>query len=101
MIRINIDGHDKALDQVDPAWIKNQIEKGRASGMPVCVRVTLKSAGADVVFVSGGCPSMGGGGRMANPKEKHFLDLWARLGLTNVSFQADKLIKFLGDIKSQ
>ena len=99
MVRINIDGQDKALDQVTPSWIKDQIERRRASGAPVCVLVTLKSADAEVVFQSGGCPHGLGGSRLPNPKEKHLLELWARLGLNQVNFQIDRLIRFLGDIK--
>jgi hypothetical protein len=99
MVRINIDGTDRALSEVTPTWIKDRIEQARAAGLPVCVRVTLITSGADVAFATAGCPSTGGGWRAPNPKEKHLLDLWTRLGLDQLNFSIDKLLRFLGDIK--
>jgi hypothetical protein len=41
MINVKINGAERALNDVDPNWVNEQINRRRQDGAAICVRVTI------------------------------------------------------------
>jgi len=50
MIRIRIGETEKNLENVEENWINQQINRRRADGISVCVRVIVKNLDIDMVL---------------------------------------------------
>jgi len=50
MITVRIGETEKELGQVDESWINQQINRRRADGITVCVRVFIKKHDVDMVL---------------------------------------------------
>lgn len=99
MIRVYIDGTDRAIDQVTPSWLREEIESRREAGQTVCVRVTIKCGSLNIALATPGCATGGGGGRDPNAQEKEILELWAKRGMDRNDFNVGQLTAFLSQIK--
>ena len=100
MITITIESVTKHLDDaLSGGWLAQQIERRRAAGMPVCVKVHVQHhPDVDMVLATPGCPA-GGGGRPPRRAEKGIFDYWEKCGLDNARFTADQLISFLRSLR--
>lgn len=99
MITIRIAEEERQLDALDEQWINQQINRRRADGQSVCVRVTVHEGDLDMVLSTPTCPTSGRGGRPPRPKEKEVFDLWGRRGLNDANFTSGNLVAFLRQLK--
>ncbi len=98
MITVRIAEEERQLDAADEQWINQQINRRRADGQTVCVRVTVHKDDLDVVLSTPNCAS-GGGGRPPRPREREVLDLWNQRGLNDINFTGGSLVAFLKQLK--
>lgn len=99
MITIKIVEEERQLDAVDQQWINQQVNRRRADGQAVCIRVTVREGELDMVLSTPGCGTSGGGGRPPRPQEKEVLDLWNQRGLNEAAFTGGNLVAFLKQLK--
>lgn len=99
IVTIQIGANQRSLNNVDESWINQQINDRRSDGQPVCVRVTIRSSGLNMVLSTPNCVSSGGSSRLPNAQEKRIFDLWDLRGLNKDNFTGGNLIAFLKQIK--
>lgn len=99
MIRIRIGDEERELASADEHWINQQINRRRADGQSVCVRITVHEGDLDMVLTTPTCGTSGGGGRPPRPREKEVFELWNQRGLNDVNFTGGNLVAFLKQIK--
>ena len=95
MINIRIGNEERKLEDAEESWINQQINRRRAAGESICVRVRIKDDHLDLILQTPTCPSGGGGGRTPNPHEREIIDIWNKLGLNKAHFAGGNLIAFL------
>jgi hypothetical protein len=95
MITIRINDEERDLSGADEQWINQQINRRRAAGETVCVRITIHEDNINVVLATPTCGGGGGGGRPPNPREGAVLDLWDKRGLNEASFTGGNVVAFL------
>ncbi len=100
MIRIRIGNDERELSSVDEHWINQQINRRKADGQTVCVRVTVREGDLDMVLATPTCGASGGGGRPPRPQEKEVFDLWNLRGLNDVEFSGGNVVAFFKQLKS-
>lgn len=98
MIRIRIANEERQIETADANWINQQINRHRADGHSVCVRVIIHGNGLDMVLSTPSCGA-GGGGRPPTIQEKYIFDLWEKHGLNNADFNGGNLVSFLNQLK--
>ncbi len=69
-------------------------------GLPVCVKVTIKSGDIDMILSTPSCVPSGDAGRPPRPKEKEIFDLWDKRGLNSDNFIIGQLNALLNQIKN-
>ncbi|MFH1671806.1 MAG: hypothetical protein ABIF87_00025 [Pseudomonadota bacterium] len=99
MIRVRIGDAERELSSVSESWINQQINRRRADGQSVCVRVIIRQEELNMTLSTQSCPK-GSGGRPPNRYEKQVFDLWEQRGLNRDKFTGGKLISFLKQLKS-
>jgi len=95
MIRVRIGDSERKFDEASPQWINEQINRRRADGHPVCVRVLINIGTVNLALATGDCPGGGGGDRPPNDQEKALLETWERLHLHTSDFTGGNLVAFL------
>ncbi len=100
MIRIRIGETEKEFGSADESWINQQINRRRAEGQTVCVRVTVHEGDLNMVLSTPSCVTSGGGGRPPSPREKELFDLWNQRGLNDTDFTGGNLVAFLKQLKN-
>lgn len=99
MIRVQIGGDAREFERADSQWVNEQLNRRRADGLAVCVRVTVETGGLRLVLATAACGPASGGGRPPNAREKDVVDLWARCGLNDERFTGGQLVAFLQQLK--
>lgn len=97
-VRIGTDERDMTSD-IDEHWINQQINRRRADGERVCVRVTINESGLNVVLATPTCGG-GGAGRAPNASESEVIALWLSRGLNQADFIGGNLVAFLKQLRS-
>jgi hypothetical protein len=100
MIKIQIGGEERELQNADEQWINQQINRRREEGQTVCVRVTVLEGDLDMVLATPTCKASGGGSRPPRPGERKVFDLWKKRGLDKADFTGGDLVAFLKQLKS-
>lgn len=95
MVRIRIGDMERELGGADEHWINQQINRRRADGQSVCVRVNIQRNDLNMGLCTPSCGPIGGRGRPPNNREKRVFDLWDQRGLNNVDFAGGNLVAFL------
>lgn len=95
MIRIRIGDEERELVSADEHWINQQINRRRADGRTVCVRVTVQEGDLNMALSTPTCGPSGGGRRPPRPREKRVFDLWNQRGLNDADFAGGNLVAFL------
>jgi hypothetical protein len=100
MNTISIGNESRPLEQADPEWITQQIQRRRQDAASVCVRVQINSSDLNISFATTpSCASSGGGGgRPPNAREREVLDLWAKHGLTDPQFSPGGVVAFVKQV---
>ena len=99
MNRIWIGGAERRLEDADPQWIHEQLERRRREGGETCVRIEIHVDGADVALSTPNCPSRSGARREANELEKSLFDLWERHQLRDAKFTAGNVVAFVQQVR--
>lgn len=99
MIRIRIGEAERELANADEHWITQQINRRRANGQTVCVRVTVHDGELNMELSTPTCETSGRG-RPPRPKEKKVFDLWNKLGLDEADFTGGNLVAFLKQLRN-
>lgn len=99
MSTIKITDVERQLDTADEQWINQQINRRRADGQFVCVRLTTHEGGLNIVLSTPNCATSGSGGRHPTPQENEVFDLWDQRGLNNADFTSGNLVAFLKQLK--
>lgn len=88
------------MRESNESWINEQINKRREAGEPVCVRVTVKTSDADLVFSSPGCATSGRAvSRELSRIENQIRELWQKRGLNTNDFTGGSVVAFLKQLE--
>ena len=98
MIRVQIGTSERAIENADPSWITEQINRRRRDGQTVCVRVRIDDSRANMILTTPACAGAGGGNRPPNAQESEIFDLWEKRGLNKGDFAPGNLIAFLNQL---
>lgn len=99
MIRVIIGDTERELSSADPQWINEQINRRRADGVSVCVKVLIDGNPVNLALATPNCASSaGGGGRPLNAEEQGVVALWEKLHLNTQEFTGGNLVAFLRQI---
>ncbi len=99
MIKIIIGEAERELGAIDESWVTQQINRRRADGLSVCVRVFVKEGGLDMILSTPNCEPIGGGRRPPRPDEKSVINLWEQEKLNEPDFTGGNLIAFLKQLR--
>jgi hypothetical protein len=94
MISVSIGAIEFPLDGVSEDWLHSQIHGRRKDGVPVVVRVTIKTPDLDMVLCTPS-PDASAPGRRPYPSEVPVLNLWCMFKLDRADFRSIDLISFL------
>jgi hypothetical protein len=95
MSKIQIEASEHKLCDVSESWINHHVHARQEDRQSVCVKVTLKSDGVDMVLSTPQCSHGRGGGRRPNEKEEAIFKLWDKEHLNEPNWTADNLIVFV------
>lgn len=99
MITIRIAEAERDMNNIDESWINQQINRRRADGLSVCVRVIVREDDLNLILSTPTCSASGGSGRPLQPREKAVFDFWNKCGLSESDFTAGDLIGFLRKLR--
>lgn len=99
-VHVKIGSDERALGDVDPNWINQEINQRRRDGESVCVIVRIQTDRLDMVLRTPTCGPTGGGGRQATAEERRVFDLWDKRGLNQSTFNGGNLVAFLEQLDS-
>ena len=99
MLTVTIGQSQRQMDEVDEAWINQQINGRRADGRPVCVQVSIVTNDVNVALATPQCAGGGGGGRPPTPRERRILDEWAQHRLNTPDYSGGQVIAFLRAVR--
>lgn len=99
MIRVRIGDAERELSTVSEDWLNQQINRRRADGHSVCIRVIILQDQLNMTLSTPSCPK-GVGNRPPNRYEQQVFDLWEKSGLNTEQFTSGNLITFLKQLKS-
>lgn len=98
VVRIQIADETRMLTEADPEWINQQVNRRKADGLSVCVRVMIEEGSVHLNLSTPGCAALGGGSRIPNAEEQRILDLWRKHHLDEASFTGGNVVSFLKQI---
>ncbi|MBU0910490.1 MAG: hypothetical protein KKA54_15700 [Proteobacteria bacterium] len=100
MIRVRIGDSERELPSLSESWIYQQINRRKADGLSICVRVFINDDRLNMSLSSAGCPQDTTGGRPPTRYEKEIFDLWEKRGLNMENFHGGNLVAFLKQLKA-
>ena len=100
MVKIKIGEIEKEWSEVDEHWINQQINRRRADGLTVCVRVIVQKDDLNMILSTPACATSKMRGRTPRPREKELFDLWDKRGLNDADFTGGNLVAFLKQLKN-
>lgn len=95
MVILEIGAAQRPVDRADEEWINQQIDRRRADGQTVCVKITVDQNGLNLMLSTPSCGARGPGGRRPRAREKEIFDLWAQAGLNDPQFTGADVLMFL------
>jgi len=100
MITIRIGDEERDLGVVDADWIHRRIDRQRAQGCDVCVKISVRKGELNMLLSTAACQRCAAGNRRPNLEEKRVFDLWERWGLDECDFATTHLVAFLRELRS-
>ncbi len=96
-VRVKIEVEERSLEDVEPSWVIEQVNRHRRANQPVFVQVNIRTDGVTMTLASPECgPSLGGGGgRGPNRREQEVFELWHQMGLDQHDFNGGHVNAFL------
>lgn len=101
MIKVQIGESELELSNTSESWINQQINRRRADGLSVCVRVKIQNSRLNMTLSTPTCPAGYSGGRAPNRYETEIFDLWEKRGLNKDNFTGGNLIAFLKQLNAK
>lgn len=95
IIKIRIGQSEKDLKDATESWINHQVQERAHDGRPVCVQITVKCPGIDIILSTPQCGGGGGGFRQPNPKEHEIFEIWNCRHLDQNNWEVGNLLAFL------
>lgn len=99
-IRIQIGKSERAIEEIEPNWITEQINRRRHEDVPVCVRITINTGSINLSLATSDCPKSSASSRKPNTQENEIFDLWERLHLNNSGFSPGNLVAFIKQLRN-
>lgn len=99
MVKVIIGDVEKELGNTDESWINQQINRRRADGQSVCVRVIVEEGDMNMMLSTPTCKPSGGRSRPPRPNERIIFDLWSQAGLDKYDYTGGNLTGFLKQLK--
>ena len=99
MITITIEGMSRELDQADPYWIHQQVNRRHDDGQPVCVRFAIDEPDAKMTLATPACAVNGSGGRKPNAIEQEIFEQWHKHRLNSSEFSGGNVISFMRQLE--
>ena len=99
MIRVRIGDSEREFSSISEGWVNQQINRRRADGQNVCVRVIIRHGQLNMTLSTPSCPQ-GTSGRPPNRHEKQVFDLWEKRGLNKDQFTGGNLVAFLKQLNN-
>ena len=100
MVTVIIGNSERGIDGATMSWLSEQILRRRNDRTSVCVKVSIKTDGLNILLTTPGCSGGASGGRTPNTEENKILQLWERRGMDRDNFEIAELNAFLKDIRS-
>ncbi|WKZ69982.1 MAG: hypothetical protein QY331_01775 [Melioribacteraceae bacterium] len=98
MFKVRIGGVESEPNVIDENGINQQINRQRAEGNNVCVRVSIQSGELEFGLATINCEGIGRGKKLEG-KEKEIWDLWVRNKLNSTNFTGGNVVAFLKQLK--
>jgi hypothetical protein len=95
MILITIGSADKPLVEATPDWINQQINRRRADGGSVCVRIRIDEPGVVMSLSTPECPLGNSNTRGPNERERRVFELWKQHDLDKPDATGGAVVSFL------
>jgi hypothetical protein len=95
MVTVSIGQEERAIDEVTLDWIDDQIQRRRANRQSICIKVTVRTAAANLVFATQGCGGSGGGGGSYSAREQDLIEMWKSSKLSDADFAAGNVWAFV------
>ena len=99
MIRIVIGDVESEISGISESWINQHINRRRAAGQNVNVKVVIHTDRLNMILTTPGC-SVSNPGRAPNQNETAIFNLWEQYGLNTGNFTGGNLIAFLKKLKA-
>jgi hypothetical protein len=95
MVHVQIGTNERKIQDADPSWVHQQINRRRQDAQTVCVKIQIDDHRANMRLTTPGCDEVGGGNRPPNAQEKEIFALWDRHGLNRDDFSGGNVVEFL------
>lgn len=100
MITIRINGEQHQYSNGLEPWINEQINRRFKNSAVVCVEVNINFAALNMVLRTKGCVTNAAPGtRRPTLAEQRIFDLWASLGLNDLTYTSGQLVAFLAQLR--
>ena len=99
-IKIRIGSSERNIEDIEPNWISEQVNRRKREGVPVCVRIKINTGSINMSLATSDCPKSSGTHRSPNPQENEIFDLWERLHLHDSKFSAGNLVAFIKQLRN-
>lgn len=100
MVTVRIGDLEKSLEEAEPHWITQQINRRREDDITsICVQVIIREGSVDMILSTPGCGGGGGRPRQLRPEEREILDLWQKRHLNEDEFTPGNLVAFIQQLK--
>lgn len=98
-IRVVIGSSERDINDIEPNWINEQINKRQNDGVPVCVRVIIEEGDINLSLATSVCPNTAGNSRRLTRPENEVVDLWNKLHLSETNYSSGNLVAFIKQLK--
>ena len=88
-----------SLDDVEEAWIAQQITERHRAGTPVCVYVRIALNGIDIGMIAGECQPGSRSSKQLNEDERKVLELWSERTRSNGHVEPGDVISFFKQLR--
>jgi hypothetical protein len=95
MIRIEIDGSERRLEEASERWIREEINRSLQDNGRVCVRVSFEEPQLAFTLATPDCPRSGAGKHDLTQRENEVWALWKKRGLSARDLPKGKLAGIL------
>ena len=93
--KIIIGSSERNINDIEPNWINDQVNRRKSDDVPICVRVEIQHNDIDIALATADCPRGVGGSRILTQSENEMIDLWNKLHLNDDEFSSGNLVAFI------